>query len=188
MTAPTMDGGAIQANRRQLTRPARMWAIDAVSAATALMTRFAPVPAAALEAKSSVAGSRRLPNTRPTSPPAAATAKHHRTKARYSMRDGGPALRHRGRRQDGAHGSARGRRAPGRPHAPTHADRAGRPGAYPRPRVGPAARRRGGPTAFDDLLRAARVGQDDARAHRGLGRLRRLRGAECRRGRQAGAA
>src|SRR3954447_20009057 len=98
MTAPRMDGGAIQANRRQLTRPARMWATEAASAATALMTRFAPVPAAALEAKSSVAGRRRLPRTRPTSPPAAATAKHHRTKARYSMRDGGPALRQRRRR------------------------------------------------------------------------------------------
>src|SRR4051794_40115729 len=85
MTAPAMDGGAIQAKSRQLTRPARMWAIDAVSAATALMTRFAPVPAAALDAKSSVAGRRRLPRTSPTSPPAAATPKHQRTKARYSM-------------------------------------------------------------------------------------------------------
>src|SRR3954469_7286424 len=125
MTAPTIDGGAIHANRRQLTRPARMWATDAASAATALMTRFAPVPAAALEAKSSVAGRRRLPRTRPTRPPAAATAKHHRTKARYSMRDGGPALRQRRRRREEPHRGTRGRRAAGRPHAPAHADRAG---------------------------------------------------------------
>src|SRR2546426_123492 len=48
------------------------------------MTRFAPVPAAALEAISSVAGRRRLPSTRPTRPPASATAKHHRIKAGYA--------------------------------------------------------------------------------------------------------
>ena len=67
--AATIDGGVIQANSRQLMRPARMWAIAAVPAAAAEMSRLAPVPAAALEAMSSVKGSRMLPRTSPTRPP-----------------------------------------------------------------------------------------------------------------------
>ena len=63
-------------------RPARTWAIAAVAAATALIMRFAPAPAAGPAATSRVAGRRRLPSTRPTRPPA--TAKHHNRKARYS--------------------------------------------------------------------------------------------------------
>src|SRR3954451_21403503 len=76
-TAPAIDGGAIQANRRQLIRPARRCTAAAVPAAIAEIARFAPAPAAAPEAAISVAGSRRLPRTRPTRPPASATRKHH---------------------------------------------------------------------------------------------------------------
>ena len=43
---PTTDGGAIHANSRQLTRPARMCATEAVAAATPEMPMFAPAPAA----------------------------------------------------------------------------------------------------------------------------------------------
>ena len=45
-TAPAIDGGAIQANRRQLIRPARMCVSAAASAATPEMPMFAPAPAA----------------------------------------------------------------------------------------------------------------------------------------------
>ena len=62
-------------------RPARMWAIAAVPAAAAEMSRLAPVPAAALEAMTSVKGSRMLPRTRPTRPPATATVKHQSMKS-----------------------------------------------------------------------------------------------------------
>src|SRR5207247_4124222 len=79
-----IDGGAIHANSRQLTRPARRCAIAAVAAATALTTRLAPVPAAALEATSRVAGRRRFPSTSPTSPPARATMKHHAAYSAHS--------------------------------------------------------------------------------------------------------
>ena len=48
----------------------------AVSAAIAEIARFAPPPAAVDDATSSVAGSRRLPSTSPTRPPASATRKH----------------------------------------------------------------------------------------------------------------
>ncbi len=75
-TAPAIDGGAIQANRRQLMRPARMWAIAAAKAATPEMPMLAPAPAAGEAATSSTAGRRMLPSTRPTAPPANATAKH----------------------------------------------------------------------------------------------------------------
>src|SRR6478752_7960146 len=70
-------------------RPARMWAIAAVAAAAAEMSRFAPVPAAAEPATSSVAGRRMLPSTRPTRPPARATRKHHRQKRASSIGAGG---------------------------------------------------------------------------------------------------
>src|SRR5215208_3090522 len=76
-----MDGGAIQANSRQLIRPARMWTIAAAVAATPEMPMFAPAPAAGWEATSSTAGRRMLPNTSPTTPPARATAKHQAQKA-----------------------------------------------------------------------------------------------------------
>src|SRR5215212_7565896 len=75
-TAPRIDAGAIHANSRQLMRPARMWTVAAVAAAIAEIARFTPVPEAALDAASSVAGRRMLPSTRPTRPPARATVKH----------------------------------------------------------------------------------------------------------------
>ena len=71
-----MDGGAIHANSRQLMRPARTCTIAAARAATPEMPMFAPAPAAGCEATSSTAGRRMLPSTRPTTPPARATAKH----------------------------------------------------------------------------------------------------------------
>src|SRR4051812_26447524 len=75
-TAPRIEAGAIQPNSRQLMRPARMWTAAAVAAAIAEIARLTPVPEAALEAASSVAGRRMLPSTRPTRPPASATVKH----------------------------------------------------------------------------------------------------------------
>ena len=80
-TAPTIDGGAIQANSRQLMRPARTCTIAAASAATPEMPMLAPAPAAGWDATSSTAGRRIFPSTRPTTPPASATAKHHAQKA-----------------------------------------------------------------------------------------------------------
>src|ERR687896_2591429 len=79
-TAPAIDGGAIHANRRQLIRPARMWAAAAAKAATPEIPMFAPAPAAGEDAMSSTAGSRMLPSTRPTAPPATATRKHQAQK------------------------------------------------------------------------------------------------------------
>src|SRR5687767_12654920 len=71
-----MEGGDIQANSRQLVLPARMWTIEAASAATPEMPMFAPAPAAGWEAMSRTAGRRMFPSTSPTTPPARATAKH----------------------------------------------------------------------------------------------------------------
>ncbi len=51
--------------------------MDAVAAATALIPMFAPAPAAGDDDSNSTAGSRMFPSTRPTSPPASATRKHH---------------------------------------------------------------------------------------------------------------
>jgi hypothetical protein len=74
MTAPAIEGGAIQPNRRQLIRPARMCVVEAVAAAMPETAMFAPPALAGDEAASRKSGSRRLPSTRPTAPPARATA------------------------------------------------------------------------------------------------------------------
>ena len=58
-----------------------MWAIPAVPAAAAEMSRLAPVAAATLDAMSSVNGRRMLPSTSPTRPPATATVKHQSMKS-----------------------------------------------------------------------------------------------------------
>ena len=65
-------------------RPWRMCTVAAVSAAIAEIARFAPPPAAVDDATSSVAGSRMLPSTSPTRPPAKATRKHHSAKSARS--------------------------------------------------------------------------------------------------------
>ena len=83
-TAPAIDGGAIQANRRQLMRPARMCATAAAKAATPEMPMLAPAPAAGEEATSRTAGRRMLPSTRPSAPPAQATTKHQTQRATSS--------------------------------------------------------------------------------------------------------
>src|SRR6266540_3314385 len=72
--APATEGGAIQPNRRQLIRPARIWLVEALAAAIPETAMFAPPPAAGEDAASTNSGSRRLPSTRPTAPPASATA------------------------------------------------------------------------------------------------------------------
>src|SRR3954470_1050567 len=79
--APVSDVGAIQANSRQLIRPAQAWAAAAVVAATPEITRFAPAPAAGDEASRTTSGRRRFPSTSPTSPPAAETANDQRASA-----------------------------------------------------------------------------------------------------------
>ena len=86
-TAPRIEGGPIHATSRQLILPARMCTVAAVSAAIAEIARFAPPPAAADEATSSVAGSLMLPSTSPTRPPARATAKHQMASRTYSIGD-----------------------------------------------------------------------------------------------------
>src|SRR4051794_14244843 len=152
------------------------------------MARLAPPPAAAEDATSSVAGSRRLPSTRPTSPPASATAKHQTAKSARStgvhvcarsadktaailVRDGA-ALRPPGGR---ARRRAR-RRSARRADAAADARRVRGAGAPPRGRLRAARRARVRAAALDDPLRAARHRQDDARAARRRARRRGLRG------------
>jgi hypothetical protein len=72
--APASEVGAIQANSRQLIRPARAWVVAAVVAATSEIARLAPAPAAGDEASRMTSGGRRFPRTSPTNPPAAETA------------------------------------------------------------------------------------------------------------------
>src|SRR3954454_9252603 len=84
ITAPAIDGTTSQANRRQSTRRARMWATDAVAAATAEIPMFAPAPAAGDDASARANGSRMLPSTSPASPPASATVKHQSANAASS--------------------------------------------------------------------------------------------------------
>ena len=84
-TAPAIDGGAIQPNSRQFTRPARMWAIEAAAAATPEIPMFAPAPAAGLEPRQQHGGqadvaehepreARRPAPRRSTTPPAPTSA------------------------------------------------------------------------------------------------------------------
>ena len=80
-TAPSIEGGAIHAKRRQSIRPARMWAVAEARAAIAETPMFAPAPAAGLEAARTSTGSRMFPSTRPTRPPASAVTKHQRPTA-----------------------------------------------------------------------------------------------------------
>src|SRR4051794_14956452 len=141
-----------------------MWAIDAVAAATALATRFAPVPAAAFEATSRVAGRRRLPSTSPTRPPASATRKHqtaYRTRSTAGILTVDDRSAVPGRRR------ARGARDPARcsaarPYAPADARRARRPGACAGRGQRAAHGDRAGPPVLDGPLWPAGHGQDHA--------------------------
>ena len=72
-TAPASEGGAIHANSLQLTRPARAWVQAEATAAAPEIATLAPAPAAGEVENWTTTGSRRLPSTRPTSPPTSET-------------------------------------------------------------------------------------------------------------------
>ena len=153
------------------------------AAATALTIRLAPVPAAGEEATSSVAGRRRFPSTSPTSPPASATRKHQianrtRSTARDTERSmDGSVVRPPDEAEPAARGSARARRCAARMR-PRSLDEF--VGQEPPARRGLArcAPRSSRAAVLDGPLRAARDGQDDARADRRRVGRRRVRGAQ----------
>src|SRR6476646_6716890 len=70
---PSSEGGAISQKRRHSILPPRQCAIEAVKAEAALIATLAPAPAAAELENSRTTGRRRLPSTRPATPPATAT-------------------------------------------------------------------------------------------------------------------
>jgi hypothetical protein len=64
-----MDGGVIQATRRQSTRPSRACLQPPDAAAAALIAMFVPAADAALPETTRIAGSRSVPRTSPTAAP-----------------------------------------------------------------------------------------------------------------------
>src|SRR6266498_1583138 len=114
--APATEGGAIQPNRRQLIRPARIWLVEALAAAIPETAMFAPPPAAGEDAASTNSGSRRLPSTRPTAPPASATANDQAPTPRSSRAPIRADLRRPHRQSRHGLSGRRRKRALGRPH------------------------------------------------------------------------
>ncbi len=109
-TAPTTDGGAIQATTCQSTRPSRTWRRPPAPADAAEMAMFVPAALAGLPVATKMSGRRSVPRTRPSIEPTY-PATNEPAKARPSSQASRAAPRGRRARSRRVRGRREGRRA-----------------------------------------------------------------------------